>query len=214
MAARSARSRAASAASATSRAAITALASASPASSVRRRSTSPVRSWALIATIWGFAIPAETRRRSRSSRTAETSAVRRRSALLRMKRSRSGLRSARRYSWIRSSSYFSGSTTQAMRSTRGSSSSTRVRCAVRCESMSGRSRIATWRSCGSACPTTWRTPSHSKSGVSSPMSCSDAQPTGSSVVGRTARTALTVRPASALRTLDFPTPVPPASART
>ncbi len=80
--------------------------------------------------------------------------------------------------------------------------------------MSGRSRIATDRSPSDPCSRTSRTSSHSSNGPSD--SCSDAgiHATGSLVVGRRTDAGLTAEPASALRRLDLPTPVPPTSAST
>ena len=190
------------------------MAFASPASvSSWRRPSIPAPVAAETTSIRGPAMPSASRRARRSSATIRASASARRSALLKTKRRRSACGARlRQYSCSRASSYFSGSTTQVTASIRGRSASTMARCSTCAESTSGRSRIATSSSPSPSCSTTVVTFSQSSSGASSARWRAGTHATGESVVGRVARAGLTSVPARALRTEDFPTPVPPASA--
>ena len=113
-----------------------------------------------------------------------------------------------------SSMYFSGSTIHATASTRGSRTSTRSRCSRAIESKSGRSSTATSASAPPACSRSSLMPSHCNKPASSRPRLEETHATASDVVGRRAPAGLTFSPAIAFNNVDFPTPVPPTSART
>jgi hypothetical protein len=158
--------------------------------------------------------PSTSRARSRRSRSASSAASRSRLLITTTWRARRGSQRRRKSSWSTASWYFSGSVTQATASTRGRSSSTRSRCDRSTESMSGRSRTATFARPGAPCSFTCVTLSHRSRPSTSRRAVAGTHATGSEVVGRRTDAALTDAPARALSRLDLPTPVPPTSATT